>query len=127
MERQIATREEVTEFLGELKTALSFGHVRWVHRTDERKAHLSGLEININGAICRLQEMSPDNYSRGPDLDDFDPNRRLWVFGLEIAGTEAYVKVALEPDARRKTVVNAVIWSFHAAGYPMRYPLRQPD
>lgn len=60
----------------------------------------------------------------GPDPDDFKPDRKLWVFGFESRGTEVYIKVALHPDPRRKMVVNALIWSFHIADYPMRYPLR---
>ncbi len=110
--------------LDEFKAALALGYVRWVHRSDARKAHLSGLTVTTDGAVQCLGELSPDDYSRGPDPDDFAPERELWVFGRKVAGMEAYIKVALEPDIRRRTVVHAVIWSFHAADYPMKYPLR---
>ena len=120
----MATRQEVSEFLREFKTALSFGHVHWVQRTDQTRAHLAGLDMTLQEAMDCLQELTPDHYARGPDADDFKPDRQLWVFGFEASGTEAYIKVALQPDPRRKTVVNALIWSFHVADYPMRYPLR---
>lgn len=39
-------------------------------------------------------------------------------------GAEAYIKVTMKPDPRRKTVVNALIWSFHASAHALKYPLR---
>ncbi len=121
----MATREEVTQFLGAFKTAFSFGHGRWVRRANVEKAHLSGLEINRNQAIEYLNKLTPDNYYRGPDPDDFEPKREVWCFGADILSTEAYIKLALQPDDRRRTVVNAFIWSFHKSEHSIRYPLRE--
>ncbi len=120
----MATREQVAQFLRDFKAALTLGHVRWLERAAEGKAHLSGLDISRNRAIEYLVSLTPDNYSKGPEPDDFQPEENVWVFGCGVEGTEAYIKLKLQPDPRRRTVVHAVIWSFHAAEHPMRFPLR---
>jgi hypothetical protein len=118
------TRREVADFLCAFKAALSLGHTKWRRRSDENRAHLSGLEITQNEAVTHLMGLTPDNYSAGPEPDDFAPEQDVWVFGCDIKGTEAYVKLSLEPDRYRRTVTYAVIWSFHPAEYSIRYPLR---
>ncbi|MBN2217132.1 MAG: hypothetical protein JW719_07130 [Pirellulales bacterium] len=120
----MSKRREVADFLSAFKAALSLGHRKLRRRADEKKAHLSGLQITQNEADTYLMSLTPDNYSRGPEPDDFASEQNVWVFGCDINGTEAYLKLALEPDRRRRTVVHAVIWSFHPAEYPIRYPLR---
>ena len=121
------TRQEVASFLGDFKAAISLGYVHWLTRSDETKAHLSGLEVTRNQALTCLQSLTPDNYSKGPEADDFDETRQVWTFGCDVNGTEAYIKVAMKPDPRRQTVVNALIWSFHAAEHQLKYPLRDDD
>ncbi len=61
------TRQEVAQFLNEFKTALTFGVVRWLERSAEGKAHLSGLDINRDQGIEYLHALTPDNYSKGPE------------------------------------------------------------
>lgn len=119
------TRPTVARFLDEFKAALTLGYVRWLRRSAEGKAHLSGLGITQNQAIRCLQLLTPDNYCKGPEPDDFEPTRDVWIFGSDVAGTDAYIKLTLQPDPKKRTVVYAVIWAFHAAEYPMQYPLRE--
>ena len=118
------TRQQVAQFLNEFKAALSLGFVRWLERSAEGKAHLSGLNINRNQAVEYLHSLTPDNYCKGPEPDDFESTRYVWVFGSDVEGTEAYIKLTLQPDPRKRTVVHALIWSFHAAEYRMQYPLK---
>lgn len=122
---RMASRAEVGGFLREFKAAVTLGFVHWIRRQDEKKAHLSGLEITRNQALEHLLGLTPGNYCKGPEPDDFEPDREIWIFGFEVEGTEAYLKLALAPDRRRRTVTNALIWSFHAAEYPLDYPLRE--
>jgi hypothetical protein len=121
----MATRQQVARFLREYKAALTLEHVHWLRRADQSKAHLSGLEINRDQAMVFLHGLTPENYCKGPDPDDFEPTRDVWVFGRDVHGTEAYIKLALQPDKRRRTVVDALIWAFHASEYQMKYPLRE--
>ncbi len=119
------TRQKVASFLGDFKAAVSLGYIHWLNRADETKAHLSGLEIIQNQAVDYLHGLTPDNYSKGPEPDHYDENRQVWTFGCDVSGAEAYIKLTMHPDSRRKTVINALIWSFHAAEHPLRYPFRE--
>lgn len=121
----MSSRLQVAQFLRGFKAALTLGHIRWLQRSDETKAHLSGLDITRNQAEECLLRLTPDNYSKGPEPDDFEVQREVWFFGCDVNGREAYIKLALQPDRRRRTVVHAIIWSFHAAEYPVKYPLRE--
>ena len=118
------TRQEVARFLSEFKAALMLGFICWLKRSADGKAHLSGLNINRNQAIEHLHALTPENYSKGPEPDDFEPTRDVWFFGSDVVGTEAYIKLAVQPDPRKRTVIHAVIWAFHAAEHPVHYPLR---
>ena len=118
------SRQEVARFLFDFKAALTLEHVIWASRADEAKAPLSGLEVTRNQAIEYLKELTPDNYCKGPDPDDFQDDREVWVFGMDVLGAEAYIKVALQQDSRRRSVRHALIWSFHKAEYSMRYPIK---
>ncbi len=118
------THREVAQFLHDFKGALTLEFVHWLERSAEGKARLSGLSINGNQAIEHLYTLTPDNYCQGPKPDDFMPTRDVWIFGCDVGETEAYIKLALQPHRSKRTIVYAVIWSFHAAEYPMQYPLR---
>jgi hypothetical protein len=120
----MSTRLEVAQFLRDFKAALSLGHVRWLERSAKGKSQLSGLDIHRNEAIEILHGLTPDNYCQGPMPDDFQPEQCVWVFGCEVRGIDAYLKLKLQPDPRRRNVVHAVIWAFHVAEYPLRFPLK---
>ncbi|MEN6493142.1 MAG: hypothetical protein ABFD16_02515 [Thermoguttaceae bacterium] len=117
------TRQEVAEFLAEFKAAVSLGYVHWLPRPADRQ-HLIDLGITQNQALECIQHLTPDNYCKGPEPDDTKPDRCVWVFGDDIGGVEAYIKLALQPDKRKRHVTHAMIWSFHKADYPLKYPLR---
>ncbi len=122
MERHVPTRQQVAQWLSEFKAAVTLGYVKWLSRPAERQ-HLVDLGINQNQALELLRRLTPDNYSKGPEPDDSKPDRDVWVFGCDVAGTEAYIKLALQPDNKRRNVWHALIWSFHPADHPMSYPL----
>ena len=121
----MATRQEVNEFLSDFKAALTLGHTRWPKRSAKGKEHLAGLGITRDRAMAYLQGLKTEDYSEGPSPDDFEPASDVWTFGAMVDKTEAYIKVTLRPDPRKRTVTHAVIWSFHAAEYRIKYPLRE--
>jgi hypothetical protein len=57
----MATRQQVAQFLRDFKAALTLGHVRWLRRSDQTKAHLSGLEVTRNQAADYL--LDHDQYA----------------------------------------------------------------
>ena len=117
------TRQEVAEFLSDFNTARRLGFVGWLTRPADRQ-HLIDLNITQNQALDVIQELTADNYSKGPEPDDVQPNRSVWMFGADVDGVEAYIKLTLQPDAKRRSVIWGLIWSFHRAEFPLHYPLR---
>jgi hypothetical protein len=117
------TRQEVAAFLSEFKSAIRLGFVTWLPRPADRQ-HLADLNITQNQALEVIRGLTPDEYSKGPDPDDTKPERDVWVFGASIDSVEVYIKLALQPDKTRRSVVYGLIWSFHKADRPLPYPLR---
>ena len=119
------TRQDVARFLADFKATITLGFVHWLPRPAERQ-HLVGLGgITQNQALEFIKKLTPDNYCKGPEPDDTKPERSVWIFGCDVYGTEAYIKLALQPDSRKRYVVHGLIWSFHCADYPLKYPLRE--
>jgi len=117
------SRQEVAQFLRDFCGAVELGHVVWLPRPEDRQ-HVIDLGITQNQALELIQGLTPDDYSQGPMPDDFNHNRDVWVFGCDVDGREAYVKLALQPDNHKRHVTHGLIWAFHPAEFPMSYPLR---
>jgi hypothetical protein len=117
----MATKVEVEQFLRDFQAGLRLHPPALQIRVAQQ---LVELNVTTNQAIAILNRLTAENYSAGPSPDDEDPNREVWIFGIELDGTEVYIKVALKPDTRKKTVKYALIWSFHKAERPLKYPLR---
>jgi hypothetical protein len=117
------TRQEVAQFLSDFNAATRLGFTYWMIRPDDRQ-HLIDLNITQNQALEVIKSLTPDDYSKGPEPDDMDPNGQIWVFGADIDGVEAYIKLTLKPDDKRRSVIWGLIWSFHPAEFPLRYPLK---
>ena len=118
------TRKQVSQFLSEFKATVTLGFVRWVSKPAERQ-HLIDLGITQNQALELIHQLTPDNYSKGPEPDDMKPDRDVWIFGCDVDSTEAYIKLALQPHNQKKHIVFGLIWSFHKADHPLKYPLRE--
>ena len=71
--------------------------------------------------------LEPEDYVAGPKPDDRDDTKEVWEFGTSVERTEVYIKVRVAQDPRRKSIYRALVWSFHAAEYPMKYPLRRGE
>ena len=119
----MATRQGVAQFLNEFGAAITLGFEKWLPRSEDRQ-HLIDLNLTQNQALEVIKQLTPENYSKGPEPDDTRPERSIWVFGADINGVEAYIKLALQ-EHPPKSIVYGLIWSFHKADFPMTYPLRQ--
>ncbi|MEQ1903509.1 MAG: hypothetical protein ABL888_04945 [Pirellulaceae bacterium] len=117
------TRREVAQFLSEFSAAITLGFEKWIPRSVDRHQQLIDLGMTQNLALNTIRELGPDNYSSGPDPDDTNPGRFVWVFGVIIEGVEVYINLALQPH-EKKSIVYGMIWSFHKAEFRMDYPLR---
>lgn len=121
----IPTRRAVEEFLNRFSAAIDLNLVYWVPRHDKFIQGLIDLGITQKLALEIIKQLTPDDYCSGPVPDEHDPSKEVWVFGRDIEGKEAYIKLALASGHRkRKGIVYGKVWSFHEAEHSMKYPLR---
>ena len=119
----MATRDEVLEFLNLFKGCSMLGRIR----IPNREKNLQGLEdlgLTANERYEVVMGLEPEDYVAGPEPDDTDGTKEIWVFGKTAGGTEVYIKLRVAPDTRKKNINHALVWSFHPAEFPLKYPLR---
>ncbi len=119
----MTSRSEVVDFLMLFKGCLKMGFLSVMHR----EKNLQGL-LDLGITLAEREEvlfgLTPEDYYAGPKPDDTDNTKEVWEFGKDVAGTEAYIKLRVAPDSRRKNTYRAMVWSFHPAEYKISYPLR---
>ncbi len=117
-------RNAVVEFLDLFKGATELGYYQVRHREKNMQALLDmGMtEAERRTAILGLV---PDDYVAGPKPDDTDDKKEVWEFGKSIDDTNVYIKLRVAKDPRKQHVYHALVWSFHEAEHPLRYPLRE--
>ena len=93
---------------------------------DRQKNRQALLDLGISPARRRevLLGLKPEDYSSGPEPDDLDDSKEVWMFGADVDGTEVYIKLRVVEDTRARGKYHAVVWSFHAAEHDISYPLR---
>jgi len=116
-------RQEVEALLRDFKAAIKLGHSGFKQR---RKTEEGLIELGLTRQQCWeiISNLRVDNYCSGPQPDHADPSRDVWVFGHNVEGTEIYIKLRPAPDPKRRTVQYGLVWSFHPAERPMKYPLK---
>ena len=120
----MAMRREVLEFLDTFKVCWSMlGRYRIKDRKKNRQA-LIDLPLSAPQRFEVLMGLEPDDYVAGPKPDHTDSTKEVWEFGKRVQGTEVYIKLQVVQDRRKENVHYAVVWSFHPAEFPLRYPLR---
>lgn len=114
----------VKEFLGAVAGAISLGHccIR-----DRQKNRQGLIELNLTEDMAweLIGDLEVKHYSAGPKPDDTDDSKDIWVFGCDVVGIEAYIKLRLAAVPGRKTVQHLLVWSIHPAEHPLSYPLRR--
>ncbi len=119
-----ANREQVRTFLTAFKRAATEAgpKIAIVSRDKNRNA-LTDLGLTERQRDDVILALTPDNYSMGPEPDDV-PTRGgfVWIFGAEVHGQPAYIKLKLVEDGPLR---KAICVSFHAAERPIRFPFRE--
>ena len=122
-EAGVTKRPAVVEVLQRFKFAVDFDRPQFLPRAGrDIDQDLANLNLTRKQALEHIKGLTPDNYSRGPEPDDHEPQRDVWVFGCDVEGTEVYIKLRL---IEGKEADRCAIWSFHKAEHPLRYPLRE--
>jgi hypothetical protein len=113
----------VANFLIDFKSAMSTGFYQMLPREKNLQGLLDlGLTANLAKEV--IAGLTPEDYAGGPKPDDNDANRQVWEFGQDVGGTEAYIKLQLRRDPKRVTAQIGIVYSFHPAEHPIKYPLR---
>ena len=119
----MATREAVVNFLHLFKGASMAGRLT-VRGREKNRQGLIDLDLNAAERRAILMGLEPEDYVGGPKPDDSDDTKEVWEFGKDIGGTDIYIKVRVSPDPNKKNVHHALVWSFHPAEFPLKYPLK---
>ena len=113
---EIATIEEINEFLIDVKLLITQGKVDFIPRP---KNNLSKLGINIKIAKEIIVNLTYKNYYKGPKEDD-NPmfGGFIWEFGNNEETYQIYIKVKIKETSRGKLLS---IMGFHKADFPIEY------
>jgi hypothetical protein len=116
----VTARHQVVLFLHLMKVAANEQFV-FVERRVNLEA-LARLGINRRHAQELVTGLTPEDYVNGPAPDHNTPGLEIWVFGLQVTGSEVYVKLQVIVEPTRCVCV-----SFHESERPMHYPFRETE
>ncbi len=112
----LATKEEVSHFLKQLKSVKAAGQLSFISRPVNTQTLLD-LEITPKQRETYIDKLEVQDYSEGPlDNDQYGTNP-MWVFGKTIKDKEIYIKITI-------TELSVICISFHTSQYSMNYPLK---
>ena len=118
----MATRQEVVEFLHIFKSCSMLNRYTVKDREKNRQA-LINLGVSASDRRNIIMGLEPEDYVGGPKQDATDNTKKIWEFGKRISGTDVYIKLRVAKDPRKSHVHHALVWSFHPAEFPLKYPL----
>lgn len=87
----------------------------------EFKDELANLGISIYTAKAIIGSLTYENYCKGPEIDDRNPNENLWIFGFKFANHDLYIKLSDDFSHKAKCI------SFHRPKYDMDFPYNNQE
>ena len=117
---EVVARHQVVLFLHLMKTAANERFAFMDRRVNLDT--LARLGINRQHAQALVVGLKPEDYVSGPSPDHNYPGLEMWVFGLQVSGSEVYVKIQVIVEPAR-----CVCISFHESERPMHYPFRETE
>ncbi|OWK97374.1 hypothetical protein AP75_11640 [Kaistella haifensis DSM 19056] len=112
----MATKDEVSQFLKELKSVSAAGEIFFIDRQVNTQT-LAELEIKALERKAYIEKLVLEDYSEGPLDNDQYGIEPMWVFGKKVKEKEVYIKITI-------TALNVICISFHTSKYPMNYPFK---
>ena len=119
------TRKAVSRFLEDYKSLIK-DRKPYVSPRDKNREILIGLGLTLTDQWKILLDLTEEDYVSGPEPDR---TRRgdVWMFGVNVQMVELYIKLQIAeytPLDTNMLVRQPVCISFHAAEFPLRYPLK---
>ncbi len=118
----MAARHSVVEFLNLLKGCMMLD-LFYIRDREKNLQCLLDLGMDTTERKEILLGLEPEHYVKGPEPDETDSDKEIWVFGKEYKGIEIYIKLRVVQNPRNKNRYFAMIWSFHPAENVFNYPL----
>lgn len=112
----LATKDEVTRFLNQLKSVSAAGNIFFIDREVNTQT-LADIEIKAIERKAYLEKLILEDYSEGPLDNDQYGTEPMWVFGKVIKEKEIYIKITI-------TALNVICISFHTSQHPINYPFK---
>ncbi|WP_304342883.1 hypothetical protein [Chryseobacterium koreense] len=112
----LATKEEVSHFLKQLKSVKSAGQLSFISRPVNTQTLLD-LEITPREREVYIDKLVVEDYSEGPLDNDQYGRSPMWVFGKTIKDKEIYIKITISE-------LSVICISFHTSQYSMNYTLK---
>lgn len=97
MKNSQATKEEVNAFLKEFKERAQLFGIIYVDSKPNNIDTLTALDITQNDRKNYVLSLDTEDYSQGPDKNDYPGQNDVWVFGKQIKGQEVYIKILSMP------------------------------
>ena len=115
----MATKQEVESFLNDFKTKMSIFPILFMDNRGKNAQALLDFEISPIKRIEILKKLDVEDYSQGPIEENMHGLRPMLVFGKDVKGTEAYIKISMG-------IANtpAICISFHPAEHSIKYPYK---
>ena len=114
-------RRQVLNFLKDFKELMGQGHY-YVKEHHKNIQTLRDLGINARLRDEFILTVAPDDYSSGPNPDEYHPGY-YWVFGKYFDAVEIYIKLKIVSFNNGNE--RAVCFSFHPSERPLKYPFRK--
>ena len=90
---------------------------------EKNRQGLINLGVSASDRRNIVMGLEPEDYVAGPKPDDTDDTKKIWEFGKKISRTPVYIKLRVVKDTKKNNVHHALVWSFHPAEFPLKYPL----
>ena len=112
----MATKDEVSQYLKQLKSVLKVGDILFASRSVNIQTLLD-LEMTPMQREAYIDKLVVNDYSEGPLENDQYGTSPMWVFGKTIKDKEIYIKITV-------TELKIICISFHTSQHPMNYPFK---
>src|SRR5882757_2254738 len=113
--KRITTVVEAADLLREIKSRIHKDGLSFMNQRTKNAQTLADLGIVASQQREIIENLTAEDYYKGPDPDEKYPWKLVAVFGTDYEGVELYIKFSIG-----ETGAPVVCLSFHEAQSPMK-------